>query len=57
MWFNVSVVLGRFVTLYPGDIFLTGTPPGVGLFRKPPVFLKVSAALSETWVTLAGGES
>lgn len=31
----------RFVTLYPGDVFLTGTPPGVGVFRKPPVFLKV----------------
>lgn len=31
----------RFVTLVPGDILLTGTPAGVGLFRKPPVFLKV----------------
>ncbi|NP_001184157.1 fumarylacetoacetate hydrolase domain-containing protein 2A [Xenopus tropicalis] len=30
----------KFVTLNPGDIFLTGTPPGVGVFRKPPVFLK-----------------
>uniref|UniRef100_A0A8C4J712 Fumarylacetoacetase-like C-terminal domain-containing protein n=1 Tax=Dromaius novaehollandiae TaxID=8790 RepID=A0A8C4J712_DRONO len=34
--------VSRFVTLLPGDVFLTGTPPGVGLFRKPPVFLKVS---------------
>uniref|UniRef100_A0A8D0C953 Fumarylacetoacetate hydrolase domain containing 2A n=1 Tax=Salvator merianae TaxID=96440 RepID=A0A8D0C953_SALMN len=32
--------VSQFVTLYPGDIFLTGTPPGVGLFRKPPIFLK-----------------
>ncbi|NXG39914.1 FAHD2 protein, partial [Dromaius novaehollandiae] len=32
--------VSRFVTLLPGDVFLTGTPPGVGLFRKPPVFLK-----------------
>ncbi|XP_075418668.1 oxaloacetate tautomerase FAHD2A, mitochondrial isoform X1 [Tenrec ecaudatus] len=32
--------VSQFVTLYPGDVFLTGTPPGVGLFRKPPVFLK-----------------
>nr|XP_032808303.1 fumarylacetoacetate hydrolase domain-containing protein 2-like isoform X1 [Petromyzon marinus] len=32
--------VSRFVTLYPGDVFLTGTPPGVGVFRKPPVFLK-----------------
>jgi len=31
----------RFVTLCPGDVFLTGTPPGVGVFRNPPVFLKV----------------
>ncbi|XP_062366499.1 fumarylacetoacetate hydrolase domain-containing protein 2A-like isoform X2 [Cinclus cinclus] len=30
----------RFVTLVPGDILLTGTPAGVGVFRKPPVFLK-----------------
>jgi 2-keto-4-pentenoate hydratase/2-oxohepta-3-ene-1,7-dioic acid hydratase in catechol pathway len=30
----------RFFTLAPGDIILTGTPPGVGVFRKPPLFLK-----------------
>ncbi|KAL1786830.1 fumarylacetoacetate hydrolase domain-containing protein 2A [Sigmodon hispidus] len=32
--------VSKFVTLYPGDVILTGTPPGVGMFRKPPVFLK-----------------
>jgi len=32
--------ISRFFTLVPGDIILTGTPPGVGCFRKPPVFLK-----------------
>ncbi|XP_027766574.1 fumarylacetoacetate hydrolase domain-containing protein 2A-like, partial [Empidonax traillii] len=32
--------VSRFVTLVPGDILLTGTPGGVGVFRKPPVFLK-----------------
>ncbi|XP_058523582.1 fumarylacetoacetate hydrolase domain-containing protein 2 [Ochotona princeps] len=32
--------VSQFVTLYPGDVILTGTPPGVGMFRKPPVFLK-----------------
>ncbi|NXO04564.1 FAHD2 protein, partial [Rhinopomastus cyanomelas] len=32
--------VSRFVTLVPGDILLTGTPAGVGFFRKPPVFLK-----------------
>jgi 2-keto-4-pentenoate hydratase/2-oxohepta-3-ene-1,7-dioic acid hydratase in catechol pathway len=28
------------ITLEPGDIILTGTPSGVGVFRDPPVFLK-----------------
>ncbi|XP_035145995.1 oxaloacetate tautomerase FAHD2B, mitochondrial [Callithrix jacchus] len=32
--------VSQFVTFYPGDVILTGTPPGVGVFRKPPVFLK-----------------
>ena len=27
------------ITLEPGDLLLTGTPPGVGVFRDPPVFL------------------
>lgn len=32
--------ISQFVTLEPGDIIATGTPPGVGLGQKPPVFLK-----------------
>jgi len=32
--------ISTFVTLKPGDIILTGTPPGVGCFRNPPLFLK-----------------
>ena len=32
--------LSGFVTLEPGDVVATGTPPGVGFARKPPVFLK-----------------
>lgn len=31
--------LSRFMTLYPGDIIATGTPPGVGCFRTPPKWL------------------
>jgi 2-keto-4-pentenoate hydratase/2-oxohepta-3-ene-1,7-dioic acid hydratase in catechol pathway len=27
-------------TLEPGDVIATGTPPGVGFARNPPVFLK-----------------
>jgi len=32
--------LSRFMSLQPGDIISTGTPPGVGLGHKPPVFLR-----------------
>jgi len=32
--------ISHFMTLLPGDIIATGTPPGVGLGKKPPVFLK-----------------
>ncbi len=41
--FNVAEVvayLSRVLTLEPGDVVFTGTPPGVGFARKPPVFLK-----------------
>lgn len=30
----------RFMSLEPGDVISTGTPPGVGLGQKPPVYLK-----------------
>ncbi len=32
--------LSRFMSLQPGDVIATGTPPGVGLGQKPPVFLR-----------------
>ena len=32
--------LSQFMTLHPGDIISTGTPPGVGLGMKPPKYLK-----------------
>lgn len=32
--------ISKFITLMPGDIIPTGTPPGVGLGFKPPIFLK-----------------
>lgn len=33
--------VSRFMTLYPGDLISTGTPPGVGMGQKPtPVYLK-----------------
>jgi 2-keto-4-pentenoate hydratase/2-oxohepta-3-ene-1,7-dioic acid hydratase in catechol pathway len=32
--------LSRFMSLQAGDIISTGTPPGVGLGQKPPVYLR-----------------
>ncbi|MBX3622140.1 MAG: fumarylacetoacetate hydrolase family protein [Rhizobacter sp.] len=32
--------ISRFMTLYPGDLISTGTPPGVGMGQKPQLFLK-----------------
>jgi len=43
MVFGVAALvsyISRFMTLFPGDLISTGTPPGVGLGQKPPVFLK-----------------
>lgn len=43
MIFGVSYLISyisQFMTLVPGDIIATGTPPGVGLGQKPNVFLK-----------------
>lgn len=43
MIFNVAQLVSyvsHFMTLMPGDVITTGTPPGVGLGMKPPMFLK-----------------
>jgi 2-keto-4-pentenoate hydratase/2-oxohepta-3-ene-1,7-dioic acid hydratase in catechol pathway len=37
---EVVAYLSLVFTLQPGDIIYTGTPPGVGVARKPPVYLK-----------------
>ena len=37
---HVVAYLSQIVTIEPGDLIFTGTPPGVGVARKPPVFLK-----------------
>ena len=37
--------ISQFMTLEPGDIIATGTPPGVGLGQKPPVFLKAGQTM------------
>jgi 2,4-didehydro-3-deoxy-L-rhamnonate hydrolase len=33
--------LSQFMSLQPGDIVSTGTPPGVGMGQKPPIYLNV----------------
>jgi 2-keto-4-pentenoate hydratase/2-oxohepta-3-ene-1,7-dioic acid hydratase in catechol pathway len=43
MIFSVAKLVSyvsQFMTLMPGDVITTGTPPGVGLGMKPPQFLK-----------------
>ena len=43
MIFNVDVIVSyvsKFMSLKPGDIITTGTPPGVGMGMKPQLFLK-----------------
>lgn len=38
--------LSQFMSLHPGDIISTGTPPGVGLGQKPNVFLKAGDVIT-----------
>ncbi|MGH9328640.1 MAG: fumarylacetoacetate hydrolase family protein [Terriglobia bacterium] len=40
--------LSQSITWEPGDLISTGTPPGVGVFRKPPVFLRDGDSASIT---------
>lgn len=40
--------VSHFITLHPGDVISTGTPPGVGLGKKPPVFLKAGQTMRLT---------
>jgi len=36
----IVAYLSQFMVLEPGDLINTGTPPGVGMGMKPPVFLQ-----------------
>ena len=49
MIFNMNFILSylsNFMSLQPGDIVTTGTPPGVGMGKKPQVFLKSGDEMS-----------
>jgi 2-keto-4-pentenoate hydratase/2-oxohepta-3-ene-1,7-dioic acid hydratase in catechol pathway len=41
----------QFMSLHPGDVITTGTPPGVGMGQKPPVYLKPGQTMR---VSIAG---
>ena len=48
MIFNVDVIVAyvsKFMSLQAGDIITTGTPPGVGMGKKPQLFLKAGDVL------------
>ncbi len=48
MVFGVAQIvsyLSQFFTLMPGDVISTGTPPGVGLGHKPPVYLRAGQVM------------
>ena len=56
MIFNIATQIAditEVLTLEPGDIISTGTPPGVGFARKPPEFLK-KGDLMETEIEKIG---
>jgi len=44
--------LSQFMSLQPGDVISTGTPPGVGLGQKPPVYLAVGDTIKLSIVGL-----
>ena len=49
MIFKINFILSylsNFMSLQPGDIVTTGTPPGVGMGKKPPTYLKPGDELS-----------
>jgi len=50
MIFNVVQIVSyvsHFITLHPGDIIATGTPPGVGMGKKPtPIWLKAGDVMT-----------
>lgn len=48
MVFGVAEIVAycsRFATLHPGDVITTGTPPGVGMGLKPPVYLSAGQTM------------
>lgn len=42
---EIVAYASRFTTLQPGDVIATGTPPGVGMGQKPPVYLRAGQVM------------
>jgi 2-keto-4-pentenoate hydratase/2-oxohepta-3-ene-1,7-dioic acid hydratase in catechol pathway len=45
---HVIAYISQFMSLQPGDIIATGTPPGVGMGQKPPTYLKAKDVMDLT---------
>ena len=48
--------ISEFMTLNPGDLITTGTPPGVGLGMKPPLYLKAGDTM-KLWIQGLGEQN
>jgi 2-keto-4-pentenoate hydratase/2-oxohepta-3-ene-1,7-dioic acid hydratase in catechol pathway len=49
MIFGVAAIIAdvsRYMTLLPGDVITTGTPPGVGMGMKPQTWLKAGDVMT-----------
>ncbi len=53
---HIVSYISEFMTLLPGDLITTGTPPGVGLGMKPPVFLKAGDTM-KLWIQGLGEQN
>jgi 2,4-didehydro-3-deoxy-L-rhamnonate hydrolase len=53
---HIVSYVSRFMTLFPGDLIATGTPPGVGLGMKPPVYLKAGDTM-RVWIEKLGEQN
>jgi 2-keto-4-pentenoate hydratase/2-oxohepta-3-ene-1,7-dioic acid hydratase in catechol pathway len=43
---HIVSYLSQFMALQPGDVIPTGTPPGVGMGHKPPLYLKAGDVIT-----------
>jgi len=43
---HIVAYVSQFMILEPGDVITTGTPPGVGMGMKPPVYVKAGDVMA-----------